>query len=93
MMGPKQEPVVVVPEAVKGKWKSVKIAVLDKSTGAKKELDIPIGSQAAIPGSNLVVAVDTFFPDFVMDGATRTSRSNDPKNPAAHIRVLEAARS
>ncbi|MDD2320773.1 MAG: DUF2155 domain-containing protein [Geobacteraceae bacterium] len=83
------QPVIVVPDTVKGKWKSVKIAVLDKSSGKSTDYDIAIGSKVAVPDSDLVIAVDTFFPDFVMDGATRTSRSNEPKNPAAQIRVEE----
>jgi hypothetical protein len=83
------QPVVVVPDAVKGKWKSVKIAVLEKSSGKSTEYDVTIGSKLAIPGSDLVIAVDNFFPDFVMDGGTRTSRSNEPKNPAAQVRIAE----
>jgi hypothetical protein len=83
------QPVIVVPDAIKGKWKSVKIAVLDKTNGKSTEYDVAIGSKVSIPGSDLVIAVDNFFPDFVMDGATRTSRSNDPKNPAAQVRIME----
>ena len=88
-MGEKHEAVIVVPDSVKGKWKAVKIAVLDKSTQKSSELAVPIGAEAAVAGSDLVIKVDNFFPDFIMDGPVRTSASNEPKKPAAQITIKE----
>jgi hypothetical protein len=90
--GPKVDAVVLVPDSVKGKWQSVKLAVTDKTTGKSTEHDVAIASKLNIPGSDLVVEVLYFLPDFSMDGNIRTSRSNDPKNPAAQVIVTEAGK-
>jgi len=90
--GAKMETVVLVPDTVKGKWQSVKLAVVDKASGKKSEHDVAIGSKMTIPGSDLVVEVLYFLPDFTMDGNIRTSKSNEPNNPAAQIRVTEGGK-
>ena len=85
----KKESVVVVPEKVKGKWKAVKIAVTDKDTNKETIYTVAIGSGVTLPGTRLTVKVDAFLPHFMMDGTTLTSQSNELKNPAAQIRILE----
>ncbi len=89
MMGQQHEAVVVVPDSVKGKWKSVKIDVLNKTTQKKAEYDIPIGSEEKVAGSDLAIKVENFMPDFIMNGPVRTSASNEPKKPAAQLRITE----
>jgi hypothetical protein len=84
--------VVVVPESVKGKWKAVKISVIDKSTSQQKVYTVAIGSQFKLPDSNLTLTVENFLPHFVMEGTTLTSQSNELLNPAAQIRVNEGGR-
>ncbi len=91
-IGAKAETVVLVPDAVKGKWRSVKLAVLDKTSGKKAEHDVAVGSRLAVPGSDLVVEVLYFLPDFTMDGNIRTSKSNEPNNPAAQVRITEGGK-
>ena len=88
----KQDAVIVVPDSVKGKWKSVKIAVLDKTTQTSVEYDVAIGSETAVPNSDLIIKVDNFLPDFIMEGSVRTSASNEPKKPAAQVRVMEGGK-
>jgi hypothetical protein len=88
----KKETVVVVPDIVKGKWKAVKIAVMDKSTNKETVYPIDIGSTFTIPGSDVSIKVENFLPHFTMEGATLTSQTNDPKNPAAQIRVSEGGK-
>ncbi len=88
----KKESVIVVPESVKGKWKAVKIAVTDKDANKETIYTVNIGSDFAIPGSGLSIVVDTFLPHFTMDGTTLTSQSNEPKNPAAQIRIIEGGK-
>ena len=85
----KKESVVVVPNSVKGKWKAVKIAVTDKETNKETVYTVAIGSGFTIPNTNIAIKVDNFLPHFMMDGTTLTSQSNEPKNPAAQIRILE----
>ncbi|HEY5513148.1 MAG TPA: DUF2155 domain-containing protein [Geomonas sp.] len=84
--------VVVVPESVKGKWKAVKIAVVDKNAEGQKIYTIAIGTELKLPGSDLTLSVDNFLPHFVMEGTTLTSQSNELKNPAAQLRVIEGGR-
>jgi hypothetical protein len=85
----RKEMFVVVPGSVKGKWKAVKIAVTDKSTNKENVYTVAIGSGFTIPGTRLEVKVDNFLPQFTMDGTTLTSQSNELKNPAAQIRILD----
>jgi len=85
----KKQTTVVVPDSVKGKWKAVKIAVTDKTTKKDKVYTIGIGSEVTLPDGSLTIKVDNFLPQFVMEGTNLTSQSNEPKNPAAQIRVME----
>ena len=88
----KKEAVVVVPASVKGKWKAVKIAVTDKTTNKVTEYTVAIGGTFAIPNSSLAVKVENFLPHFMMDGTTLTSQSNEPKNPAAQVRIMDGGK-
>ncbi len=85
----KKEAVVVVPKSVQGKWKAVKIAVTDKSTNKDTVYTVTIGTPFKIPNSDLTITVNNFLPQFVMEGTTLTSQSNEPKNPAAQVRIME----
>ena len=86
---PKVERKVVVSKDVQAKWKAVKIAVENKTTKAKKEYTVNIGSQVAIPDTKLVVKVQAFLPDFKMSDKELFSASADPNMPAAQVSVLE----
>jgi hypothetical protein len=85
----RKESFVVVPGSVQGKWKAVKIAVTDKETNKESVYTVAVGSGFTVPGTRLEIRVDNFLPHFVMDGTTLTSQSNEPKNPAAQIRIIE----
>ncbi len=80
---------VVVPDTVKGKWSSVKLIIEDKTTMNSQEYTVNLNSSFTIPDSDLKVYVGEFLPDFKMDNLTLTSVSNEPKNPAVGIRVME----
>jgi len=90
--GAKKESVIVEPASVKGKWKAVKIAVTDKSTNKEAVYTVAIGTQFSIPDTDLAVNVESFLPHFTMSGAVMTSQSNEPKNPAARVRVYEGGK-
>jgi hypothetical protein len=85
----KKEAVVVVPPSVVGKWKSVSIAVIDKSNVTQKRYTIPIGGRLAIPSTTLVIEVESFLPAFIMEGTTMTSSSNELTNPGAKVKISE----
>lgn len=87
-----KEAVVVVPDSVKGKWKAVKIAVANKETNKETVYTVAIGSEIAIPNSGLSLKVENFLPHFMMEGTTLTSQSNEPKNPAVQIRIMEGGK-
>ena len=80
---------VSVPDNVKGKWKSVRISILDREKNKEGFVDIEIGKTMKVNGTNLVIKVENFLPHFIMDGTTLTSSSNSPKNPAAQVRITE----
>ena len=85
----KKEAVVVVPEIVKGKWKAVKIAVADKETNREAVHTVAIGPEVPITDTGLSIQVENFLPHFMMEGTTLTSQTNDPKNPAAQVRIMD----
>jgi hypothetical protein len=80
---------VSIPDNVKGKWKSVKISIMDKETNKEGFVIIDIGKTMKVNGTNLVIKVENFLPHFVMDGTTLTSSSNAPKNPAVQVHITE----
>ena len=80
---------IVVPDSIKGKWSAVKIVVQDKITKESKEYTVNLNSDLKIPNSYVKIHVGEFLPDFKMSGLTLTSASNEPKNPAVAVRVLE----
>ena len=80
---------IVVPDAVKGKWKAVRIAVYDKSAAKESIYTIPIGGKTTLPHSAMTITVEAFLPAFVIEGSTMTSAGNDPKNPGAKVRIAE----
>jgi hypothetical protein len=80
---------IVVPSFVAGKWKAVRIAIIDKSNASQKIYTIPIGGKLAIRDSSMIIQVETFLPAFIMEGSTMTSASNDLKNPGAKVQITE----
>lgn len=80
---------VSVPSSVKGKWKSVKLSIMDKEKSKEGFVVIDIGKTMKINDTNLVIKVETFLPHFIMEGTTLTSSSNTPKNPAVQVHITE----
>jgi len=80
---------VKVPANVKGKWKSVKISIMDKENNKEGFVDIEIGKTMKVNGTDIVIKVENFLPHFIMDGTTLTSSSNSPKNPAVQVQITE----
>lgn len=80
---------VSVPDNVKGKWKSVKLSIIDKDLNKEGFVVIDIGKTMKVNGTNLVITVENFLPHFIMDGTTLTSSSNSPKNPAVQVHITE----
>ena len=88
---PKGETKVIIPEAVKGKWKAVVLQVEEKATKKTAEYTVNLNSDFKIPNSSLKITVGEFLPDFRMNGLDITSTSNDPNNPAVGVRIYDGA--
>ncbi|MBI3597694.1 MAG: DUF2155 domain-containing protein [Nitrospirae bacterium] len=79
----------VIPEALKGKWTAVKLQVEDKKANRLEEYVVKLGGELAIPSSTLVVQAEEFLPDLKIEGSSFTTASNELKNPAVHVRILD----
>jgi len=86
---PKGQTTITVPDSVKGKWKAVKIVVEDKTTKKKNEYTVNLNSDFKVPDSDLRISVGDYLPDFKMNGLSITSSSNEPNNPAVHVKIFE----
>jgi len=84
-----KEKTVIVPPEVLQRWKSVKLAVIDKIHGTENIYIIPIRSPFKVPSSLLTIKVNDFLPAFTMEGTIITTSSNELLNPAVKIRVSE----
>ena len=80
---------IVIPDAVRGKWKAVRLTVEDKKGQASKEYMVSLHSDFSVPDSKLTVKVGEFLPDLKIQGTTFTSESNETKNPAVHVMILD----
>jgi hypothetical protein len=89
---PPVEKKVVVPDAVKGTWKAVKVEVEFKEKKSKKTFTIPLNSEFKVPDSDLTLKVGSFLPHFAMQADQITSSSNDPGNPAAQLEAFQGGK-
>ncbi len=81
---------IVVPENVKGKWRAVKLLVINKQDEEKTEVKtIDLGKSFQIKNTGMTVTVGEFFPNFVMSGSSYSSMNNQIINPAIQLRVEE----
>jgi hypothetical protein len=86
---PKMDRKVVVSKEVSATWKAVKLSVENKTTKAKKEFTVNVGSELNIPNTKMKVKVLSFLPDFKMTDTEFVSSSNKPNMPAAQVVVSE----
>ena len=89
---PKVDRKVVVSKEVAAKWKSVKLAVEDKTKKATKEYTISVGSALEVPGTKIKLTVLASLPDFRMGEKDITSASDKPNNPAAQVLIQESGK-
>jgi len=83
---------VIVPDMVKGKWKSVVLMLEDKKTHEITEHTINLENEWTIPDTEIKVAVGIFLPDLIIQGTVFTSVSNELKNPAIHVTISEKSK-
>ncbi len=75
--------------AVRAAWSGVKIKVVDKTTGKEEVYSVPLDTPTPLGETGLVMVAEAFVPDFEMGPDGITSRSPDPNNPAAAVRITE----
>ncbi|MBK8794426.1 MAG: DUF2155 domain-containing protein [Holophaga sp.] len=85
----KKESQVMVPGELKGKWKSIRIAVVDHGTKKETMVVVPAGADFQIPGTGLTIRAENMLPDFTMGGGVITSKSEKMENPAVQVRISE----
>ena len=89
---PPVEKKIVVPDAVKGAWKAVKVEVEFKEKKSKKAFTVPLNSEFKVPDTDLTLKVGNFLPHFTMAADQITSSSNNPENPAAQLEVFQGGK-
>jgi len=89
---PPVEKKIVVPDAVKGAWKAVKIEVEFKEKKSRKAFTIPLNSEFKVPDTDLTLKVGNFLPHFTMAADQITSASNNIENPAAQVEVFQGGK-
>ncbi|QWR77502.1 DUF2155 domain-containing protein [Candidatus Magnetomonas plexicatena] len=83
---------ILVPDDVKNTWESVKLLITDKKTAKKETPEIKLNTDYKINGTDIVIKVGQFLPDFRMDTITITSMSNEPNNPAVNVTITEGGK-
>ena len=80
---------VIVSDAIRERWRAVRLRVEDREAGSSKDYVVPIGSELVVPDSGLVVEVKHFLPDLKLEGNVFTTASSELLNPSVQVRVLE----
>jgi hypothetical protein len=86
---PKIDRKVVVSNDVKKKWKAVKLVLEDKTVKTSKAYIVNVGSDLLVPNTSISIRVLSFLPQFSMGDKEITSKSNEPKMPAAQVLIQE----
>ncbi|MGE5663627.1 MAG: DUF2155 domain-containing protein [Deltaproteobacteria bacterium] len=92
MMGGGPEKKVVVPDAVKGSWKAVKVEVEYKQAKSKKAFTVALNSEFKIPDTDMTLKTGNFLPHFAMTADSITSNSNNLENPAVGIEIVQGGK-
>lgn len=80
---------VVLSEDVKAKWKEVKMEITDTSTKATEVLTLKVGETVPLKKDGFKLKVEAFVPDYAIVEDHIESRSNEPKNPAVLVELME----
>lgn len=79
---------VSISDEVKAKWKEVKLELVDNSSNAKDTITIKVGSDVKLKEGVRLKAV-ALVPDYAIADNTIESRSNEAKNPAVLLELIE----
>ena len=79
---------VVVPDSIKGHWKSVNL-VITGPDGKEKAARSAVGDKIDIGTEGAQMHVMNFLPAYTSDFNTATSSSNEPTNPAVQVQLIK----
>jgi hypothetical protein len=80
---------VLLSEEVKAKWKEVKMEITDTSTKSTEVLTLKVGETVPLKKDGFKLRVEAFVPDYAIVEDHIESRSNEPKNPAVLVELME----
>ncbi|GMR05343.1 MAG: hypothetical protein BMS9Abin24_149 [Thermodesulfobacteriota bacterium] len=84
-----QKEVSIAPE-VKKKWTMAKLSITDASTKRTETLTVAVGKAVQLNDAGLKLRLDVIVPDYAIAEDRIESRSNEDKNPAVLIELLDA---
>ncbi|MBI5971321.1 MAG: hypothetical protein HY884_09235 [Deltaproteobacteria bacterium] len=89
--GIKTQKSVRISNEVKAKWKEATLEVADSSSKISETVKIPVGSAVALKNSKFKLKVEVVVPDYWLSADMKIieTRSNEPKNPAALVTLLD----
>lgn len=82
----KKQLTVDVPDAIKGKWAAVNIAVIGPD-GKERNARVAIGDKISVDKDTQLRVVH-YLPSYTSDFSTVTSSSNEQKNPAIQVETV-----
>lgn len=78
-----------IPDEVKAKWKEVTLQITNTTQKASANVDIKVGSDVKLDREGFRLKVSAFVPDYAISDNKIETRSNEPKNPAVLVELLE----
>lgn len=81
------QPTIVVPDAVKGKWHAVQLAVRG-ADNKRREMTVPLDQVIELEGESVQLRAGPFLPSYMSDFNQITSASDKLDNPALRVELL-----
>jgi hypothetical protein len=70
-------------------WQAIRVRLVNLETGDESLHEVEMGGSTVLGDSGLTIRAVTFIPDFVMNEGGITTRSAEPRNPAARVVITE----
>ncbi|MDR0453526.1 MAG: DUF2155 domain-containing protein [Deferribacteraceae bacterium] len=71
-------------------YTGITVKLTDRESKESRDIFIPFMTPTQLEGTPLTVTVTQFFPDFVMSEKGSATRSLEPKNPGAKVKITGA---
>lgn len=87
--GMKSQKEVKLSKEVMAKWNEVTLDIVDAASKKKETVVLKVGATKKLANPGFTLKIETFVPDYVIVDTHIESRSNEPKNPAVLVALLE----